>query len=100
MRLVKSEGFHVHGGSWESEGSMHSSGKTPDISALKRVMSSAPANRWAGFQIYYPFPEKEVLEMSGVDLVEAMLAVFGEVTPLMNLCMQTELLSRNQAPSI
>ena len=30
----------------------------------------------------------------GVDLVESMLAVFREVAPEMNLCMQTELRTR------
>ena len=36
-------------------------------------------------------PEKEVRGSSGVDLVEAMMAIFEEVTPAMNLCMQIQL---------
>lgn len=99
-RLVGREGFHVHAGSWDTETSMHLSGKAPEISKLARALKSAPADRWAGLQVYYPLPEDEVREMSGLDLVEAILAVFGEVTPLMNFCMQTELVWRNQAPSI
>jgi hypothetical protein len=35
--------------------------------------------------------EEEVRASTGVDLVEAMLAVFHEVTPAMNLCMQIQL---------
>jgi hypothetical protein len=99
-RLISREGFHVHAGSWETDGSLQLSGKAPDIRKLARTMKSAPAEKWAGLQVYYPLPEDEVRGMSGLDLVEAMLAVFGEVTPLMNFCMQTELESRNQAPSI
>jgi hypothetical protein len=35
--------------------------------------------------------ENDVQSATGVDLVESMLAVFREVTPAMNLCMQTQL---------
>jgi hypothetical protein len=35
--------------------------------------------------------ESEVRASTGLDLVEAMLAVFREVTPAMNLCMQVQL---------
>jgi hypothetical protein len=35
--------------------------------------------------------EKEVRGSTGLDLVESMLAVFGEVTPAMNLTMQIKL---------
>ena len=35
--------------------------------------------------------EEEVRSATGLDLVESMLAVFREVTPLMNLTMQIEL---------
>ena len=56
-----------------------------------KVAESAPAESWAGFQVYYPMKEKEVSTAAGVDLIEAMLAVFREVTPAMNECMQTKL---------
>jgi len=58
------------------------------------VLNSAPESHWAGFQIYYPWSETDVASATGVDLVESMLAVFSEVTPAMNLCMQTELRTR------
>jgi hypothetical protein len=36
-------------------------------------------------------PESDVRGTTGLDLVESMLAVFREVTPAMNLCMQIQL---------
>jgi hypothetical protein len=38
--------------------------------------------------------EDEVRASTGVDLVESMLAIFREVTPVMNLCMQVHLAER------
>jgi hypothetical protein len=35
--------------------------------------------------------EADVRIASGADLVDSMLAVFEEVTPILNLCMQIEL---------
>lgn len=35
--------------------------------------------------------EKDVRASRGLDLVESMLAVFEDLTPVMNLCMQTPL---------
>jgi hypothetical protein len=61
------------------------------MAKLRRLLAAAPANDWAGFQVYYPMTEKDVQASTGLDLVESMLAVFAEVTPLMNLCMQTPL---------
>ena len=55
------------------------------------MLKGAREKHWAGFQLYYPMPESEVQSTTGVDLVEAMLAVFSEVTPAMNLCMQIQL---------
>ena len=33
----------------------------------------------------------DIADSSGADLIESMLAIFREVTPAMNLCMQTKL---------
>jgi hypothetical protein len=41
--------------------------------------------------------ETEVRGSTGLDLVESMLAVFREVTPAMNLCMQIELADLGRA---
>jgi hypothetical protein len=35
--------------------------------------------------------EKEVLNSTGIDLVESMMAIFEETAPAMNLCMQIRL---------
>jgi hypothetical protein len=51
-------------------------------------LESISGSQWGGFQLYYPMSPNEVQGSSGPDLVEAMLAVFHEVTPLMNHCMQ------------
>ena len=61
------------------------------MAKLKKILDDAPPASWAGFQVYYPMPEKEVRGSSGIDLVESMTAIFEEVTPAMNVCMQTRL---------
>ncbi len=90
-RLVLREGFVIRCGSWEAEPVHFSKADFPTVSGLRRALDSAPENRWAGFQVYYPMHESDVLSTTGVDLVESMLAVFKEVTPAMNLCMQIAL---------
>jgi hypothetical protein len=90
-RLVLREGFMLHGGSWESEAAYFSRHNFPSMQKLRRVLAAAPAADWAGFQIYYPMSEDEVRASTGLDLVESMLAVFREVTPAMNFCMQIRL---------
>ncbi len=89
-RLLK-EGFKIHAGSWEEDRAHFSSADFPGVLKLRRVLKGAHDKHWAGFQLYYPMPESEVQSTKGVDLVEAMLAVFSEVTPAMNLCMQIQL---------
>ncbi len=90
-RLVVREGFRLHAGNWEQEFVKASKNDFPTMAKLRHALRSAPARNWAGFQVYYPFPEDEVQASSGSDLVEAMLAVFRAVTPLMNLCMNIQL---------
>ena len=93
-RLVLREGFRIHAGSWEPGAHDFSKDDFPGVLKLRGMLDSAPKDHWAGFQIYYPWSESDVASATGVDLVESMLAVFGEVTPTMNFCMQTELRSR------
>jgi len=90
-RLVMREGFHVHAGNWETESSIFSRSHPLSAGKLRKVLSSAAGNRWAGLQIYYAMRQREVQDSTGLDLIEAMLAVFDEVTPAMNLCMQIRL---------
>ena len=89
-RLVFREGFQIEAGGWESRNALNKK-SFPTMPQLKKILNDAPAASWAGFQVYYPMPEKEVRSSSGVDLVESMMAVFEEVTPAMNLCMQIRL---------
>jgi hypothetical protein len=84
-RLVGREGFRIFAGSWEEESSRFSKSNFGTLK-LRRALAGARPNRWAGFQLYYPMTEEEVGGSTGVDLIEAMLAVFEEVKPLMNLC--------------
>jgi hypothetical protein len=52
---------------------------------LKRILQTAPANEWSGLQVYYPMTEDEVRSSTGPDLVDSVLAVFDEVTPLLDM---------------
>ena len=90
-RLVRREGFLLYGGSWEAEAATFSKTNFPRMAKLRQILLAAPKNHWAGFQLYYSMTEDEVRGSTGLDLVEAMLAVFREVTPALNLCMQIQL---------
>jgi len=85
------EGFHLHAGSWGAESSVIERASYPGAAKLKKRLRTAPAGNWAGFQLYYPMSETEVRAAPGADLVDSMLAVFEELTPTLNLCMQIEL---------
>jgi len=93
-RLVCREGFGLFAGNWESERSTFSKETLPGASTLRHLLRDAFPTHWAGFQLFYPMTEEEVRGATGVDLVESMLAVFHEVTPLMNLTMQVQLPAR------
>jgi len=90
-RLIRREGFHLFAGGWETKSARFSHENLPGIAELRCLLAAAPKNQWAGFQLYYPMSEEEVRSATGADLVESMLAVFREVTPLMNLTMQIKL---------
>ena len=80
----------MHAGSWD-QSQRYGKGDFPGAGRLRRALQSAPAGDWCGFQLYYLMEEPEVQNSTGLDLVEAMLAIFHEVTPAMNLCMQVRL---------
>lgn len=90
-RLVMREGFFIHAGNWETESSNFSRSRPPSAGKLRKVLASAAGDRWAGLQIYYAMRRREVEDSTGLDLIESMLAIFDEVTPAMNLCMQIQL---------
>ena len=89
-RLVSREGFVIEAGGWDDREPLGKS-NFPSMAKLKRNLTQAPPEDWAGFQVYYPMSEKEVRRTSGVDLIESMMAIYEEVTPAMNLCMQIRL---------
>lgn len=89
-RLVAREGFVIDAGNWESRLKVNRSA-FPGMAKLKKSLEEAAPASWAGFQVYYPMTEKAVRSSAGVDLIEAMMAIFEEVTPAMNLCMQIRL---------
>jgi len=90
-RLVMREGFRIRAGSWEEDPVYLSKSNFEGTSGIARLLRKAPAGDWAGFQLFYAMDEDEVRSSTGVDLVESMMAVFEEVTPVMDLCMQIEL---------
>jgi hypothetical protein len=85
-RLVAEEGFQVFAGGWHN-GRTFARGGFPSPAGLLGALEEAPQDSWAGFQVYYPMTPEEVRLSSGADLVDAMTAVFDELTPLMNECM-------------
>jgi hypothetical protein len=91
IRRLLREGFRVQAGSWEEGPAQFSRLDYPGAARVRQLLESAPKNQWAGFQLYYAMEEDEVKNITGRDLIESILAVFHEVTPAMNLCMQIKL---------
>lgn len=92
-RLLR-EGFSLEVGAWGNNRVNYSSRNFPKMSKLKNFAMGIPGEQWAGLMLYYPMKKEEVLATSGIDLVESMIAVFLEVTTVMNLSMQVELKAR------
>ena len=89
-RLVSHEGFCIDAGNWEERNTFRKS-NLPVPEKMRKMLQNASPDSWAGFQVYYPMGPAEVSKSSGLDIVESMLAVFREVTPAMNQCMQEKL---------
>lgn len=89
-RLVRRDGFRLFAGSWTAYREV-----TPrdfqGARQLRRMLTEAPPDDWCGFQLFYPLREEEVRSMTGMEVIEAILAVFSEVTPIMNRCMHIRL---------
>ena len=94
-RLVKREGFSLDGGNWE-ELSTFQKNNFPGPDKLRKILKESPGDSWSGFQVYYSMNEKDVADSSGVDLIESMMAIFREVTPAMNACMQVQLREKSK----
>ena len=93
-RLVLHEGFRLHAGEWEKAPAYFSQANYPGVQKLRQRLNAASKTNWAGFQVFYSMTEDDVRVSAGLDLIESMLAVFREVTPAMNQCMQIELAER------
>jgi len=91
LKRLFGEGFQIRGGSWDAEFQRISGSDFAGVTKLRKMLDAAPKNHWAGLQLFYPMTESDVRSATGLDLVESMLAVFKEVTPAMNLCMQIQL---------
>ena len=89
-RLVRREGFVAAVIGEQATGELAERDFTSAAQLLPAIRRCAP-EYWAGFQLYYPMPEKEVRACTGLELVKAIRAVFAEVTPVMNCCMQVPL---------
>jgi AMMECR1 domain-containing protein len=89
-RLIASEGFVAEIGDFENNLTLDRGSFTSATQLAAAARGIAP-DRFGGFQLYYPMPSSELRGCSGFELVKAVLAVFAEVTPAMNLCMQVPL---------
>jgi hypothetical protein len=89
-RLLKREGFVVEVGDFENN-TVFNARNFNSASQIREAAKKYPKRAWAGFQLYYPMPEREVRASTGYELVKAICDVFAEVTPVMNCCMQVAL---------
>ncbi len=90
-RLVRREGFLLHAGGWGEQRTVFSKADYAGALKVRRALESAPKNAWAGLQLYYAMSEDDVRGATGLDLVESMLAVYRELVPTINACMQIQL---------
>jgi hypothetical protein len=87
-RLIRREGFVARIGDWEWMAGFDAK-SFRSVTQLRAALRRVGPRDWAGFQLYYPFPEEEVRSMAGHELVEAVAAVFAEVAPAMNAWLQS-----------
>lgn len=87
LKRLADDEFEIQAGSW-SEPHVFRQSTLPAAVRLRALLDRAPATEWCGFQVYFPMDERDVQAMTGTDLVETMMAVFEEVRPAMNACMQ------------
>lgn len=90
LRRLTGDEFEVQAGSW-SDAHVFRKTTLPGAARLRSILDSAPSNEWCGFQLYFALDEDDVRAMTGHDLVETMMAVFEEVRPSMNECMDVAL---------
>jgi hypothetical protein len=91
-RLVCREGFSIG-----VAGARFTKANFRGAAQVRTAAEKAPRADWAGFSLYYPMPEAGVRACTGYELVQAVMGVFAEVTPVMNLCMAVTLAPSRQA---
>ena len=89
-RLVNGEGFVAAVIGEQATGELVTRNCTRAAQLRPAVRACAP-EYWAGFQLYYPMPEKDLRACTGLELIKAITGIFAEVTPVMNCCMQFHL---------
>jgi hypothetical protein len=89
-RLLKREDFVVEVGNFETN-TVFNAKNFKSARQIHEAAKKYSKRAWAGFQLYYPMPEREVRASTGYELVKAICDVFAEVTPAMNCCMQVAL---------
>ncbi len=89
-RLLNREGFVVEVGDFEAN-AVFTKKNFQSARQIRDAAKNYSRRQWAGFQLYYPMPEKEVRACTGLELVKAVCGVFAEVTPAMNSCLQVKL---------
>jgi hypothetical protein len=89
-RLLKREGFVIEVGDFESN-AVFTKKNFKSARQIRDASKNYSKREWAGFQLYYPMPEKEVRACSGYELIQAICGVFQEVRIAMNCCMQIPL---------
>jgi hypothetical protein len=98
-RLIRREGFVAELGDFQRN-VVFDAKSYSGPAALAAAARRQPRNHWAGFQLYYPMPERELRSSSGYEVVGAVVAAFQEVVPTMNLCMQVPLVARERLPRL
>jgi hypothetical protein len=90
QRLLRTEGFVAEVGDWEAN-QVFTGADFTSSAQIRDVLEGYPRRQWVGFQLYYPIPEAELRRASGGELVQAICAVFADVVPAMNACLQVPL---------
>ncbi|OPZ23733.1 MAG: hypothetical protein BWZ02_03109 [Lentisphaerae bacterium ADurb.BinA184] len=96
-RLIGREGFVAEAGDLDGD-AVFTKGSFTSARQIREALAGCPRRQWAGFQLYYPMPVAEVRSCTGLELVKAVCAVFREVVPAMNECMQVPLRAGPASP--
>jgi len=89
-RLVHEEGFVIEVGDWTDNVVLRGDAFR-SAAQIARAAGRFAETGWVGFQLYYPMPRSELRTCTGPELIGAVRAVFAQVIPAMNACMQVPL---------